>query len=155
MERIGLASRFSIKLQKLESEFRHQSLKQLLRYALVGFMTNFLGYMLYLSATSVGMGSKSAMTVLYFVGTSISFISNRKWVFSHQGNAFGASIRYVAAYATGYVVNYSILFVFVDLLGYPHAYVQAVSIVIVAAYLFAVLKLFVFPHVRANHGIVG
>ena len=94
------------------------------------------------------------MTVLYLVGTSISFIGNRKWVFSHQGNAFSATIRYIAAYASGYLLNYSALFVFVDLLGYPHAYIQAVSIVMVAAYLFVILKFFVFPHVPTP-GIVG
>ncbi|MBZ9601972.1 GtrA family protein [Phyllobacterium chamaecytisi] len=155
MERLDLASRFTLRLQQQKSAVGRQSVGQLLRYGLVGVITNFLGYILYLSITFFGVGPKTTMTVLYFIGTSISFVGNRKWVFSHQGNVFDAGLRYVAAYATGYLLNYSILFVFVDLYGYPHAYVQAVSIAVVAAYLFAVLKFLVFPHVRAHDGIVG
>jgi len=52
-------------------------------------------------------------------------------------------------------VNYSILAVFVDRMGYNHAYVQAVSIIVVALFLFATFKFFVFPRAGKMNGCVG
>lgn len=121
-----------------------RSLIQLVRFGALGVLTNVLGYLLYLGITYVGVGPKVAMTVLYCVGVCINFIGSRNWVFRSDAKTLGTSIRYVAAYAVGYVVNYGILVVFVDRLGYPHAYVQAASIVVVACYLFVVLKFLVF-----------
>lgn len=139
----------------MKSMATSQTLVQLMRYGTFGVLTNVAGYVLYLGITYLGVGSKVAMTMLYCVGVCISFIGNRNWVFSSDGRMLGASIRYVAAYAVGYVVNYSILAVVVDHLGYPHAYVQAVSIVIVAIFLFAALKLFVFSRADTMNGNAG
>ena len=121
-----------------------RSLIQLVRFGALGVLTNVLGYVLYLGITYVGVGPKVAMTVLYCVGVCINFIGSRNWVFRSNAKMLGASMRYVAVYAIGYVVNYGILMVFVDRLGYPHAYVQAAAIVIVACYLYIALKFLVF-----------
>lgn len=121
-----------------------RSLIQLVRFGALGVTTNVLGYLLYLGITYVGVEPKVAMSVLYCVGVCTNFVGSRNWVFRSDANMLGASIRYVAAYAIGYVVNYGILVVFVDHLGYPHAYVQAGAIVIVACYLYIALKFLVF-----------
>ncbi|MBV5310569.1 GtrA family protein, partial [Chromatium okenii] len=57
---------------------------QLSRYALVGVASNAFGYFLYLLLTNVGMGYKSAMSLLYIVGVAQTFIFNRSWSFRHQ-----------------------------------------------------------------------
>lgn len=132
-----------------------QSLIQLVRYGALGVLTNAAGYMLYLGITYLGLGAKVAMTILYCVGVCISFVGNRNWVFSSHGRMLGTSMRYLVVYAVGYAVNFSILTAFVDHLGYPHAYVQAASIMIVALFLFAAFKLFVFPHTDTMNGNVG
>ncbi|MDR9777567.1 GtrA family protein [Rhizobium hidalgonense] len=132
-----------------------QSLIQLVRYGALGVLTNTAGYVLYLGITYLGLGAKVAMTILYCVGVCISFIGNRNLVFSSHGRMLGAGMRYLVVYAVGYAVNYLILTAFVDRLGYPHAYVQAASIVIVALFLFAAFKLFVFPHTDTMNGNVG
>lgn len=125
---------------------------QLLRYGTLGVLTNVSGYLLYLAITHLGVGSKVAMTVLYCVGVCISFIGNRNWVFGNDASVLATTIRYCAAYVVGYVINFSILAVFVDRLSFPHAYVQAVSIVIVAVFLFISFKLFVFPRSNVING---
>nr|CAD6436797.1 GtrA family protein [Rhizobium sp. Q54] len=121
-----------------------RSLIQLVRFGALGVVTNVLGYVLYLGITYVGAGPKAAMSVLYCVGVGINFIGSRTWVFRSDTSMLGASIRYVGAYAVGYGVNYGILMAFVDRLGYPHAVVQAVAIVIVACCLYITLKFLVF-----------
>lgn len=115
-----------------------------MRFGALGVLTNVSGYLLYLGITYVGVGPKVAMSVLYCVGVCINFIGSRNWVFQSDAKMLSASIRYVGAYAIGYFVNYGILVVFVDRLGYPHTYVQAAAIVVVACYLYTALKFVVF-----------
>ncbi|NWL76375.1 hypothetical protein DM872_05880 [Pseudomonas taiwanensis] len=131
--------------QKLIS---NSSIRQLLRYAVVGVISNCSGYMVYLLLTYLGMTPKIAMTILYCVGAGVGFFGNRKWAFEHDGHYLGAAIRYMCAHILGYTTSLLLLLIFHDHLGYPHQLVQAVSIVIVALQLFATFKFFVFPQGR-------
>jgi putative flippase GtrA len=121
-----------------------KSMRQLIRYALVGAASNAAIYVVYLIMTSLGVEPKTAMTLVYIIGGFIGFIGNRKWTFAHRGGASGAALRYVLAHLSGYTLNYLILFTFVDHLGYAHQWVQAAAILIVAGFLFVIFKSFVF-----------
>ena len=117
---------------------------QLIRYGLVGVVSNAAIYCVYLLITHLGVEPKTAMTFVYLVGASIGFIGNRKWTFAHRGNSSSAALRYVLAHLFGYLLNLLILVTFVDRLGYAHQWVQAAAIIIVAGFLFIVFKYFVF-----------
>lgn len=117
---------------------------QLARYAIVGLFFNTLGYLLYLAITALGMEPKLAMTLLYIIGTLQTFFFNRKWSFSHDGAAMPSLIRYLLAYASGYVINWFALYGLVDILGYPHQIIQGLIIFAIAAYLFFLQKFWVF-----------
>jgi putative flippase GtrA len=117
---------------------------QLIRYGLVGLASNLVGYLVYLFITYLGVAPKIAMSVLYVIGATIGFVGNRRLTFAHKGSLFGAGIRYLIAHCIGYALNLSILIFMVDKLGYPHQWVQAAAIFIVAAYLFFAFKFFVF-----------
>ena len=119
-------------------------MRQLIRYGLVGAVSNAVIFVVYLLITFLGVEPKTAMTLVYIVGASIGFIGNRKWTFAHRGNSTSAALRYVLAHLFGYLLNFLILFTFVDRLGYAHQWVQAVAIIIVAGFLFIVFKYFVF-----------
>ena len=119
-------------------------MRQLIRYGLVGVVSNLTIYFVYLLITYLGVEPKTAMTLVYIIGASIGYIGNRKWTFAHHGNFTSAALRYVSAHFFGYLLNYMILFVFVDRFGYAHQWVQAVAIIIVASFLFIVFKYFVF-----------
>lgn len=119
-------------------------MRQLIRYGLVGMVSNLTIYFVYLLITYLGVEPKTAMTLVYIIGASIGYIGNRKWTFAHHGNFTSAALRYVSAHFFGYLLNYMILFVFVDRFGYAHQWVQAVAIIIVASFLFIVFKYFVF-----------
>jgi putative flippase GtrA len=114
------------------------------KFALVGVISNLTGYLLYLLGTFLGAAPKLAMTVLYIVGATASFFANRKWTFSHRGPISSAMMRYAVSHLLGYLLNLSILIVFVDRVGLPHQLVQAVAIVIVAVFLFFLMNRFVF-----------
>jgi putative flippase GtrA len=119
-------------------------MRQLIRYGLVGVVSNAAIYFVYLLITYLGVEPKTAMTLVYIIGASIGFIGNRKWTFAHRGDPTSAALRYVLAHLCGYLLNFMILFTFVDRLGYAHQWVQAAAIIIVAGFLFIVFKYFVF-----------
>lgn len=119
-------------------------MKHLLRYGLVGMVSNLTIYFVYLLVTYLGLEPKIAMTLVYVIGAIIGFVGNRKWTFAHHGDATSAALRYVLAHIFGYLLNFLILFTFVDRLGYVHQFVQAMAIIIVAGFLFIIFKHFVF-----------
>lgn len=120
-------------------------LSQLVRFALVGVASNTVGYLVYLLLTWLGTTPKATMTLLYLVGASIGFIGNRRLTFGHRGALMNSGLRYLVAHVMGYSLNLAMLLVFVDWLGYPHQWVQAIAICVVAACLFVAFRFFVFP----------
>jgi putative flippase GtrA len=84
------------------------------------------------------------MTLSYGVGILQTFLLNRSWTFGHQGHIRSAFIRYIVIYLLGYLVNFSGLYIFVDVFGFAHQLIQGVMIIIVAVLLFVLLRLWVF-----------
>lgn len=126
---------------------------QLIRYGLVGVGSNLAVYFGYLLITYLGFDPKAAMTLMYILGASIGFIGNRTWTFSHRGDSSSAALRYLLAHLFGYLLNFIILDVFVDRVGYLHQWVQGVAIVVVAGFLFVIFKYLVFPERNQAPGI--
>jgi len=119
--------------------------EQLLRYGIIGISSNATGYLLYLLVTTMGAGVKTTMSFLYVLGVIISFLGNRHWTFDYGGRIGGSFLRFCIAHVFGYILNLSLLVVFVDKLGYQHQWIQLIAILVVAVYLFAMFRLFVFP----------
>jgi putative flippase GtrA len=118
--------------------------RQIGRWLVVGLVTNAVLYLAYLALTLRLLQPKSAMTVVYVVGVFIGFVGHRSWSFEHSGRADAALLRYVGAYAIGYLVNLAGLEFGVSVLGLPHQLVQGAMILIVAVIMFVMQKYFVF-----------
>jgi len=119
-------------------------MQQLFTYALVGILTNLTGYALYILLTHFGCSPKLAMTALYSCGALFGFFANRRFTFRHDGHIGRAGIRYLIAQLLGYLLNLILLLVFVDWLGFAHQIIQAIAIITVAIFLFALSRFFVF-----------
>jgi putative flippase GtrA len=132
---------------------RGKPISQLFRYGLVGVVTNLALYFFYLFITYLGIEPKTAMTISYVVGALLGFIGHRKWTFMHNGALLGSGARYIIAHLFGYLINFLILLTFVDKLGYPHQWVQAAAIIVVAGFLFVTFRYFVFPKNGRNCGV--
>lgn len=122
---------------------------QVLKYGIVGLMSNLVLYLCYLGLTALGTGHKSAMTLLYVIGVMQTFYFNRGWTFSHDGHVTSAFVRYVITYALGYGLNLATLLLLVDVWGWPHQVVQGVTILVLAGILFLLQRYWVFPESRA------
>ncbi|MDR0466712.1 MAG: GtrA family protein [Deltaproteobacteria bacterium] len=122
-----------------------EQFRQIIRFGLVGVAHNGAGYLLYLVLTWLGAEPKLVVAVCYPVGVLISFFGNKKFTFKHKGDNAGAFFRFVSTYAGGYFVNLAGLYIFFDILGYPHQWVQLGLMIFLAACFFLLQKLFVFP----------
>ena len=121
-------------------------LLQLFRYGIVGLTSNAIGYAFFLWLTYMGMGPKQAMSLLYVISTGISYWGNWRWTFTCSGNFLVTSSRFLFIHLLGYLFNFMLLLIFVDKLGYPYQWIQAIAIFIVALYLFTAFKFFVFTY---------
>ena len=127
-------------------------MQQLIRYGVVGVVSNLTIYCVYLLITYHGVEPKIAMTLLFITGASVGFIGNRQWTFAQQGNLSKSTLRYVIAYAIAYMLNFFSMWIAVDRMGVPHYWVQAVNLVVISALLFIVQKYWIFTlnHPKCN-----
>lgn len=128
----------------------YPAVRQLARYATIGVVSNFAGYVVYLTMTYFRMEPKLAMTLVYITGASIGYLGNRRWTFKYKGRVVANVVKYGLTHLCGYILNFVILYLFVDRLTYPHQAVQAVAIIVVAGFLFVAFKKFVFPESSKN-----
>lgn len=117
---------------------------QLLRYGAVGIFNNLLGYFLYILLTWLWIEPKMAVILLYPIGAITSYFGHAKYVFSFNGRYWNGFARFVISHCAGFGINIGILYLFWNLLGYPHQLVQAFAILIVASVLFLLFRYFVF-----------
>lgn len=127
--------------------FQTETILRFVRYGIVGAATNAAGYCVYLLITFAGASPKITMTALYTTGARLGFFGNRQWAFRHAGEIRRSAFLCVIFHTGGYLISFALLSIFVDRLGYPHQLVQAVAVVVVALYLFAVFNLIVFKPV--------
>ncbi|MEE1950841.1 GtrA family protein [Pseudomonas alcaligenes] len=123
------------------------------RYGIVGLLVNAILYGAYWGITYWSVPSKIAMTMVYLSGAILGFFANRRFTFRHDGHIGSAGLRFMLAHALGYLLNLALLVLFVDLLGFAHQLVQAVAIVVVAAFLFVLFRGFVFVQRAPESGV--
>jgi len=121
---------------------------QFARFAIVGIVSNAVLYGLYVFATHYGIEHKLAMSGLFAIGALQTFLFNRRWSFNHRGSQRRAMCRYMVAYGAAYAMNLSVMLILVDKEGLPDRYVQAVMIGVVALFLFAMQRYWVFSNVQ-------
>jgi len=114
------------------------------KFSLVGMSTNLLGYVFYVILTFFGMRPEIAVSLLYPIGAIFGYYGNQKFTFKYSGSQWSSTLRYFLAHLGGYLINIFLLYTLVTFLNLPHAIVQALSICIVAIYLYIILKLYVF-----------
>ena len=153
MEILALVWRFWMASKSFRLS-KDKTLRQLFSYALIGLLTNLLGYALYLLLTYLWGAPKLTMTTLYSAGALISFFANRRFTFRHDGRIGVAGVRYLFVQLLGYLLNLTLLVLFVDWLGFAHQVVQAVAIFVVAIFLFVLSRFFVFAPQLAENGAI-
>lgn len=131
---------------------KETTIAQTVKFLLSGLITNVSVYAAYLLLTFAGMGPKTAMSLLFVAGMMLSYNMNKRWTFASRNTRDATLWRFVAAYATAYILNFFSMWVAVDRMGIPHYLVQAVNIVVISALLFMAQKYWIFAASPAADG---
>ena len=126
------------------SQMKILRFKEAIRFGIVGLVSNIVLYLLYLFFTAVGFGHKTAMSILFVIGTIQTFILNKNWVFKYQWLNKTIVARYILIYGGAYLANLLGLMFFVDYLNFPHEIVQGVMIPVVGVTLYMLQRNWVF-----------
>jgi len=118
--------------------------EELIRYIVVGIVTNVSGFLFYVLFTTLGVSPVLTISIFYPISIGLAFNFNKKWSFSHQGRIPTSAVRYLYVYAGCYVLNMAVLKFFSGYLGYSHLIVQAIVVPIFALLLFVAQKYWVF-----------
>lgn len=121
-----------------------KTIRQLILYGIVGVISNAIGYLTYLLLTSIGFVPEMALTLVYLVAATVAFFGNKKYTFEYEGDARRAAIKFALSYALGYLISIGLLWLLYRVLGFPHQFVVAFGIVLVAIILFLLQRFFVF-----------
>jgi putative flippase GtrA len=121
---------------------------QFTRMSAVSAVVNIVAYIVYLGLTEVGLDPKLAATICFAGGVLAGFTLNRRWTFRDAGDPRRALVRYSIVYGGAYVWNIAGLYVFVDLLQYPHQFVQAAIFFTNAGVLFSLQRFWIFRSPR-------
>lgn len=121
-----------------------KTIAELIRYGVVGVTHNLLGYLVYLLVTWLGADPKVAVAILYPIGTTVSYLANRRWTFNHKGEVSQSMARYVSMHLFGYCLNLAIIVVGVDVLAFPHQLVQLFATGFLATLFFIMSKFLIF-----------
>lgn len=123
---------------------RSEGATEIFRFIVTGVVSNALGYGMFLIAVNIlGIGHKTAVTVLFAIVMAINFTVNRKWTFKSNGAYSQALLKFVIVYLAGYGMNILILATFVDYLSYSASWVQLATTVLLPIYYFLANKFFV------------
>lgn len=118
-------------------------LMQIFKYLGVGAIVNGVGYALFLLFLLLGIDHKLSASITYLMGALASFLLNRKLVFESVVRLQSGLLRLCIMLLSGYVLNISILYGGVDILGFPAATVQLASIICISIYFYLLNKYFV------------
>jgi putative flippase GtrA len=129
---------------------RNSFFSQLVSYGVVGIAINLTGFFIYLLLTWNWLDPKVAISLMYPIGAIMGYLGHSKFSFSYTGSYLSGLLKYVVAHLIGYGTNIVILYIFVDLLGYPHPLIQAIAIFVVAGVLFVQFRYFVFSQKTAR-----
>lgn len=133
---------------------KNKAFRQFVNYAFIGLLSNLLGYMLYYLLTYYFSAPKLIMTILYTFAALVGFFANRQFTFKNDSSVGSIGFRYLLSQLFGYILNLSLLFIFVDILDFKHQIVQVIAIPVVAIFLFLLSKYFVFTPQPLQYKIV-
>ena len=119
-------------------------LAEISRYGVNGVVLNVSLFAAYAGFVKLGLQPILVAAVLYPIGVMVSFLVHRRFTFRARTRLLPSGVRFIIAYAAGYGLNLTLLWAQIERLGIDPIVAQAVSIVVVAAFLYVAQKYWVF-----------
>ena len=111
-----------------------------LKFAIVGALSNFVGFCLYLAFTFFPVSEKIIVTALFLLGSCLAIFGNKKFTFSEKEYKKISNSNAALVYFSAYILNIIAHFIFVDWLRLDHRFVQFVCVGVIAIYIYIILR---------------
>jgi putative flippase GtrA len=85
-----------------------------LKFVAVGVTNTLGGYAFYVALLVFGLNYALALTLEYVAGIAYGFLLNKRWTFKAEGESTQQAWRFVALYGFIYVLNVTLLMLFVE-----------------------------------------
>jgi putative flippase GtrA len=129
--------------------FSLTTIKEIIRFNIVGIINTFLAYIVYSVFVLLGFTYSVALIADYCFSVSFSLFANKTFTFGyHEKIKFLVVVKMIGSYIFMYFVNLLFLWVCVTLNGMDAFLSQALSVVLIAAFSYGLQKFFVFRTVR-------
>ena len=116
------------------------------RFLFVGGINTFVGYGLFVFfVTTLGPDRYvQGLVFTHLIATSIAFVLYRRVVFFVRGRILLDYFRFQLVYAGGFLINISLLILFVDTAGIPALVSQAIALLLVVVFTYVAHRYFSF-----------
>jgi putative flippase GtrA len=120
-------------------------ISQIIKYGSVGFVTNALGYMVYIViANIIGVSPPVAAIISGFLVISLSFYLNKRFSFGNNSKSISMAVNYYILYVSAILFHSFIIFIFSNVFGFAHEIIAGISIILISCSLFLVQKFLLF-----------
>ena len=133
-------------MQKLINKIRNNTF---IGFAVVGAINTGFSFIIYLLLLKLDLYYISASVIAYIAGIAVSYILNTKFVF-RQEKTFANLSKFVSVYLTALVINISLLYFLVNIVGFNPVVGQIGVTCIVLFYNYVLQKLWTFKKASSN-----
>ena len=121
-----------------------KNFRELFKYGITGIILNLSGYLTYIILTSYGIDPKLTVILIAPIFIFFTFIIQKNYIFYSKKKSFLIAINYLVLCVIGNLINIFFLYVFVDLLSFPHQIIQFLSMIIIGLMFYLCLKYYIF-----------
>lgn len=133
-------------MQKLINKLRRSDF---VGFAIVGAINTGFSFIIYLLLLKLGLYYILASIVSYMAGIIVSYILNTKFVFKEQKTMSNLS-KFVSVYLTALIINLSLLYFLVDIIGMNPVLGQIAVTLLVLFYNYILQKFWTFKKASSN-----
>ncbi len=134
---------------EMNFKYLYEKYKDLIPYGIFGVLATAVNIGAYwISAHPLGIGVMPSTVIAWIAAVIFAYFTNRTWVFHSKVTGFGPVMKEMLSFfgcrlATG-LVDYVIMFVFVELLHYNDVVIKVIANIIVIILNYVASKWFIF-----------
>ncbi len=122
------------------------------RYALAGILNGIVGVGAIWLLTGLGAHPAMANFLGYGAALAVGFVGAKRFVFRSQGRVTPEALRYLASFATCYLINLGTLFACLSWLAIRPIWAQGAAILSYVTSMYLLSRLFVFSGKAHDRG---
>lgn len=121
------------------------SIKQIIKYSVVGILINSIGYIFYIILSNViGINPSISAILSGITAASLSYYLNANFTFKAKNKGRKIALNYFLLYVCAIFIHSFSIFIFSNIFNFAHEIVAGISLIIISLSLFLIQKFYLF-----------